>query len=129
MTAQAIQPIEIEVYKPHPTKPGYVTLDHRRGIREIRRELNAKIPEDISRELEYPFHDYVDWDDEPFPEFDFLACFALPGANEGYYVHVEALKRGDYGADKRQLVYLAKCWDWDLAWRLVRVVADLLVKD
>lgn len=120
--------IEVYEWKQNPDKPkGYVVVDRVKNTREFVDEINLALPDELSRELEYPFSEMMEkeiGETVDFPAHSVIAVFPLPGANEGYYIHVVALD-----GDRRYTIALAKCWDWDLAWRLARYVADLVVEE
>lgn len=111
--------IELQHYKPHPDKPGYLTFDHNTTIRDVYRQCDAALTEaGLIGEMEYfdIFAGYqrakADW-----PASRWVACFPVEGGSEGHYVHVEAiglfdrqqLKKGLWHqTDERELLLVGK---------------------
>ena len=100
--------IEIELYEPsddpEKAQQGYLRHVGNRKISEIYDELRAVLTKQgLHHEWEYfSIMSGVNSAD-PFPEYRCIACWAVPGGSEGWYIHVEAVKD-----DKRTLVYLGK---------------------
>ena len=47
--------------------------------------------------------------DKPWPDtWSWIACFAVTGGSEAHWIHVEVIRPN--GKEKRELVYLAKCF-------------------
>lgn len=102
-------PIEIEVYKPVPAKPGYSTLDYRRKVQDVLEELNAKLAAE-GIEVDEGFTNMTKWDDPawshtgtstpyqeystPWPEYQRIAVFPVTGNSEGHYIHVSVTHVG-----------------------------------
>ena len=87
--------------------------------------LHGKLREDhyaLWERLDYFHTDAVtERSNPPWPIDDRIACFAIPGSSEGYYVHVECL-----GKDRRRNLLLGKCWSWDDALELSNVLTRLI---
>lgn len=100
--------IEIEIYRPHPEKPGYLKLERNKTIVEVYDELVPILKEQgVYDELDY-FTISGSWQDErEFPNYRWIACFAVEGGNEGHYIHVEAISNAD-GEFQREIVFLGK---------------------
>ena len=58
----------------------------------------------------------------PWPFEARIACFAIPGDSEGYYIHVEC--PGKEG--RRRSLLLGKCWTWDDALELSNVLTRMI---
>lgn len=92
---ETARPIVIYLYEPDQEKPGFVRFAGTRPVGEVFKELKQRLeaegllPEEYFC-LEYP-EPLKPKAEAPFPEFRRLACYAVTGANEGHYVHVDAL--------------------------------------
>jgi len=92
---ETARPIEIYLYEPDREDPGFARYAGTRPVGEVFKELKQRLeaegllPEEYFC-LEYP-EPLKPKAEAPFPEFRRLACYAVTGANEGYYVHVDAL--------------------------------------
>ena len=88
--------------------------------------LRGKLREDhyaLWERLDYFDPDAVtERSNPPWPFEDRIACFAIPGASEGYYVHVE----GPGKEGRRRNLLLGKCWSWDDALELSNVLTRLI---
>ena len=88
--------IETEVYEPIPEKPGFVREVRKRTFGEIYKETRQFLEErDIWDSLDY-FHlsrDYKDdkFEDKLFPNWRWIACYAVVGGSEGHYIHVDII--------------------------------------
>jgi hypothetical protein len=61
--------------------------------------------------------DIVTW-----PEGRWIACYAVRGGSEGWYVHIDVITQ-----DRERLpIGLAKCWSKELAWKVATKAAELL---
>ena len=61
-------------------------------------------------------------DERPFPDFRWIAVFAVTGGSEGYYVHVETIID-----EKRELIFLAKTLlDREHSFQIVRALSEIL---
>lgn len=77
------------------------------------------------------FHEQPYWIDgqhERWPaQWAWICCFAVTGSNEGYYVHIEVIDKGEKGQPgRRKLLGLAKCYSLDLAWQYAAEAGKLL---
>lgn len=96
-------------------------------FKELKQRLEAEglLPEEYFC-LEYP-EPYRPDGGAPFPEFRRLACYAVTGASEGHYVHVDALVvRRDLGPPLLQVVpvFLGKTFQgMDFACRVAAACA------
>ncbi|NCA72563.1 MAG: hypothetical protein EOM91_21390 [Sphingobacteriia bacterium] len=112
-TDQTLPPIELELWKPNPDKPGYCMFERMATVGEVRDRCiealdQAGLEEDIEGlSIMQPYSRLDDW-----PRSRFVACFAVRGSSEGHYVHVEAvaLTLGEYRnqTNERRLVLLCK---------------------
>lgn len=136
-------PIEIEVYKPHPEKTGYLLLDYRRTIQDVLDELNAKLKLEGREPDEYGFSNMTKYRDPaymaegprkygqyalPWPEYRRIAVFPVTGNSEGHYIHIEIIspERKD-GTHTVECIGLAKTFrGWDHACRIAGAAARLL---
>jgi hypothetical protein len=91
---ETARPIEIYLYEPDQENPGFARYAGNRPVGDVFKELKQRLeaegllPEEYFC-LEYP-EPLKPNAGVPFPEFRRLACYAVTGANEGYYVHVDA---------------------------------------
>jgi len=117
-----------------------VREDHR-TVRNVLGQLNAILEAEGNTPDEYGFdNSYGETStygpvqsvgaDSPWPHrASWIAVYPVTGGSEGYYIHVDAINRGDALKPKepiRQVLALAKCWDWDQAVRIAGRVATLL---
>ncbi len=130
-------PIEIEVWKPHPTSPGLLLLDYRRKVQDVLDELNAKLKAEGLEPDEHGFSNMTKYDDPkymeeprkysqyslPWPEYRRIAVFPVTGGSEGHYIHVIVLDvKNGYTS-----IGLAKTFrGWDHACRISAAAARLL---
>lgn len=116
--------VETEIWGPDFDKPGYQKLERRRTIREVCDDLHAILgPYPEGGEESFGIFPTLAYKDPP-PEWPKgrIAVFAITGANEGHYVHVEV-----HDQEKRVLVLLGKTFAGkDAAWKFARRLADLL---
>ena len=112
--------IEIEEYEPVPDKPGYCRVARRKTIKDVHRLLKAELASQIDEYFDvFPTLN----PEEPFPKGR-IACFAVTGANEGHYIHVEVIHRDTREAT---LLFLGKTFaGWDHAWKMTETCARLL---
>lgn len=138
MTVCFQSPIEIEVWKPNPDvqRPGTVILDRRRLIQDVLTELNAKLMAEGLGPDEYGFNNMTKYDDPaymtepkyrryslPWPEYRRIAVYPVTGANEGHYIHVSIIDKGN----QHTTIGLAKTFEgWDHACRISAAAARLL---
>ena len=111
--SQRLAPIELEVWKPNPDKPGYCMFDRMATVGDVYDRCvealdQAGLEDDIEGlTIMHPYGRLDDW-----PRSWFVACFAVRGSSEGHYIHVEAtaLTLGEYRhqVDERRLVLLCK---------------------
>jgi hypothetical protein len=100
--------IEIELYEPSPdpvrAKEGFVQHVGNRKISAIYNDLRKRLEKaNLLHEIEY-FEVMAGVDaTAEFPKYRWIACYAVPGTSEGWYIHVDANKD-----DKRTLIFLGK---------------------
>ena len=90
--------IDIELWKPHPDKPGFVVVDRVKTVQEVFDELVAKLEEEklideyftISSTIKYGRDDELNRD-KPFPDYRWIASYAVTGGNEGHYIHIDVI--------------------------------------
>ncbi len=134
MTKARIEPttIEIQTWKDHPTKPGYLTRDRRKTTREVIQEINAGLPEALKENMESEFSDMAELTSDvsgavTFPEYRWIAVFPVTGANEGFYIHLETISDDEDGRGQtRKMIGSAKVWNKADAWEIARHVGDAL---
>ncbi len=93
-----------------------------RTIKEVYNDLCKALQEDgiIDGYLAVMNHDF-DYN-QPFPDFQWISCFAVTGGSEGHYVHIEIID-----GDKRTLLYLGKTFEgMDHAYKIAQKCAELL---
>ena len=108
--------IDLELYKPHPEKPGYLQFDRMATTNEVADQCTEALKAaDLYDELESfgTFADYLP-EQKTWPRARWVACFPVEGSNEGHYIHVEATAlMEDRGGrlrqtDKRRLMICGK---------------------
>ncbi len=129
--------VQIENYIPHPEKHGYLKYIGNKTVGEVRKRLEEYLPHYVKpiegAENWKDRFDYFDLSaatvitglksDSPWPRCHGIACFVVKGANEGYYLHVEALKQ----EGTRQLVFLGKTFlGASTAWEVAEAIATIL---
>ena len=97
-------PIEVLTFEPHPEKPGWDRVRGGRPVRDIVPELVERLKADPAvrfEDLDY-FHTALEVELAKHPEervfpypYSFIACFAVTGASEGHYIHIEATFRDE----------------------------------
>ena len=123
--------------RPDGTPTGHIVRERGRAIGEVyaelRRRLEAEelldeglslmvrcgdgVPGEITEESEWP------------RDHRHVACFAVTGANEGWYSYVELLwnSRGHGDVPRRKLLFLTKTFDgMDRAYQVAKRCAELL---
>jgi hypothetical protein len=121
---------EFEIYKPNPEKPGYLKLERMATVGELYDFCKGALEEaGILKNLDY-FHisdvcgDIKEKRAMPLPDkLRWLVVFAVTGASEGFYIHIEAIYPGS-----RKLLILGKDLGskMDTALQAVNVLAPLL---
>lgn len=102
------EPIQLEIWKKHPEKEGYLMYDRSKTYGEVREELRERleaegmIDEGLSTTVKPEIR-------VPHP-YRWIACFAVTGTNEGHYVHVEIFQSGvdEHHKHTGELVFLTK---------------------
>ena len=111
--------VETEVWEPLPD--GHCRLVRVKTVTEVFAEIRAVVgdrPEGAEEYLSVPI--WIERDQE-WPSGR-IVVFAVTGASEGHYLHVEVLSPGGH-----QCVILGKTFQGkDAAWTLARRLADLL---
>lgn len=87
-----MKPIEITIWKPIKDKPGYVTNAGNMTVQEIYDEVKAHLKQN-------GFYDEMDYfgtggakdSQSPFPQWHWIACYAVQGGSEGHYIHVDTI--------------------------------------
>ncbi|MFA5183580.1 MAG: hypothetical protein WC405_19910 [Syntrophales bacterium] len=122
------EPFVTSIYVPNTEKPGYLKFERMATVGELYDYCKAALEEaGILERLDY-FH-IVRGDSEeeravPLPdELRWLVVFAVTGASEGFYIHVEVIYPGS-----RKLLILGKDLGskMDTALQAVNVLAPLL---
>lgn len=91
MENKGISYIETEVWTEHNIKPGYLQKVRNKTIKEVYEEVKQfLIEQNIYDDLDY-FLISVYRENEEFPEWRWMACYAVTGDSEGHYVHVDVL--------------------------------------
>jgi len=70
-----------------------------------------------------PSDDSPVWPDAP-PHTHWIACYAVKGSSEGWYVHVDLIRSDDL--DRRILVLLAKFWRLEHALKAVEALTRIV---
>jgi asparagine synthetase A len=86
-----------------------------RTIREIMDELSNRIVAEDERLKHERFYVRQGLRDQPWPQRGAIACYAVRGSNEGYYVHIEVINRRDEPKPTSTLMSYWKLWDWKTA--------------
>lgn len=92
------EPIDVEVWEPHPEKPGYFRFVRMKTAKEVFIELKARLEADGLIPDEY-FSVRVGLDGEiPIPkDWWRVVCYALKGSSEGHYIHIGIIRsEGQY---------------------------------
>lgn len=116
-----LTPIEWQLYKPAPDKPGYLVFDRNFSLDELGRAIRAKITPEL-----YGLFDYfapggllreasrkrpINATEQPGDEeFTYLATDWSPGNSEGYYTEIYAIRNGDE-TRKRRVIWTAKTFN------------------
>ena len=98
-----IPPIEIGVYMAVEGKK-YMHYSHNRSIGEIFQELKKRLEKD--RFLPEEYFNIAPWQsaEKEFPQWRWIACYAVTGCSEGHYIHVDVIASGG----ERNLLFLGK---------------------
>lgn len=101
--------IETEIWEPIPSKPGYLREVRKKTYEEVYKETCQFLKErDIWDKLDYFYlcHDYPNenYEKKPFPEWRWIACYAVVGSSEGHYIHVDIIKADN----SREFLFLGK---------------------
>jgi hypothetical protein len=102
----SIKPIEIAVYEPD-EKPGYLRYVGNRTIQQIFDELEERLKAENCYPDEYFDISFTNKErsaEQEFPLYRWIACFPVPGSNEGHYIHVEVISP----EGEREIIFLGK---------------------
>lgn len=102
---------------------GYIVKTIPATINQVYKYLSNSLRDDLIDEYFSNIAEYSKKGDQPFPKDDhWIACYAVTGASEGHYVHVDIIKD-----NKRSLLYLAKTFKgMDHAWKIAARLGELL---
>jgi hypothetical protein len=103
-----------------------IDLEHPRPIRDVIRDLNARLKSEIEQSGEdgfgWPY--YLDPDQQIMPRaWRWIACYAVKGGSEGYWVHIDLIMAD---GDIRQNIGLTKVWSWTAALALSNAATRIL---
>lgn len=121
-----IRPIEIELYRPIPDKPGYVEVVGRKTKKEVFNELEKRLKAQGFYPDEYfSSRDYSNEGDKPFPEFRWISCYAVTGDSEGHYIHIDVIPYDENL--ERNIIFLGKSFmGMDYAFEIAKACAKHL---
>jgi hypothetical protein len=84
--------IEIERWVPDPEKPGCLKYAGNRTVQEVFAELKKRLEqEDLLPDEYFSVSAVAGYENRPFPDHRWLACYVVSGASEGHYIHVDAM--------------------------------------
>ena len=93
--------IETEVWKPHPKKRGWVTRTRSKTVQEVYDEVVKFLEEEGLYDI---FDSFVISDSlnpkDDFPDWSQIACYTIPGSNEGYFIFVDVKKKCSHPDEK-----------------------------
>lgn len=106
---------------------GIIRNEKGKHLKDVHKFFTARLMSDhkeLWEKLEYFSGSWKYHDEMTYWPVDFrqMACFAEPGASEGYYVHVEAITK----EGKRNLLFVGKCWSMDDALALSNALTRLI---
>lgn len=115
--------VEMDEWIPSPEPPGYLVRKRWRPLGEVGKNLNAALKSLDMLPDEYGMNLDTDMTpDTPCPEHRWIACFAVEGGSEGWYIHVDALT-----GDHRIPLFLGKTFQgMDRAYEVARTIAKIL---
>jgi hypothetical protein len=131
--------IERWITDPEKGRP-YIKFDRMATYKEILEAVSdhlARVPCTTYKEDGYTLYALMEYlSVRPFchgnyetqiPRFKWLACWAVPGANEGYYIHVETIDN----EGKRTLILLGKILvgPFDVALEIANEIAKFLYQE
>ena len=133
MSTTNLAKVEIEVYKPHPDKPGFLALERRKTPNEVTDELEAGL-KDVGLEGEFDYFGlaigtkFQGHGDKPIPKYHHAVAYVVRGGSEGYYVHVDVALPADGVNDLLTHLPIAvgKTFSKTHAWAAVRALSDML---
>lgn len=86
-----IEVIETEIWETVPEKPGNVRVVRNKTVQEVYDEVVLFLKQrNLYDKLDY-FLASFDIAESDFPEWHWIACYAVVGGSEGHYVHVDAI--------------------------------------
>lgn len=85
--------IETDVYEPVPDKPGLIRWVRQRTVDEVYKDTVRFLKEQgLYDELDYFSQGGLTADkNRDFPKWNWVACYAVKGASEGYYIHLDVI--------------------------------------
>ena len=97
-----------------------------RPFRDLVQDLNARLKTEIAQSGEdgFGWAHYLPIVQQVMPKSrTWIACYAVKGGSEGYWVHIDLILRDD---DRRQNVAMSKVWSWDAALALSNAATRIL---
>lgn len=98
--------IEIELYEPVPDKPGYSRVRARITTQQLADRVNRVLNEAGLRPDEYGMRTLGIAGDKQIPPYRWIACYAVTGGSEGWYIHVDAISPGRVVGDEQTIPHL-----------------------
>lgn len=130
--------IETDVWEPKEDGPSYLEYVGQRKASDVLRDINLQLSQYIAMtgyqygwENAYPSNcEYwniscsreLDNQNGVFPKAHWIACYAVTGGSEGYYVHVDAIA----GEKEREMIFLGKFWTFEEATEFAGLLSQLL---
>ena len=97
-----------------------------RPFRDLVQDLNARLKAEIAQSGEDGFSwvHYLPMAHQVMPKaWSWIACYAVKGGSEGYWVHIDLILRDD---DRRQNIAMSKVWSWEAAFNLANAATRIL---
>ena len=89
---------QVEVYEPHPVNKGMLKFVRNKTARELWKDIESLLSFyvlDWKDRFDYIGLPALSKEDEPLPEYHYIACYVVPGSNEGHYLHADLILRDD----------------------------------
>jgi hypothetical protein len=121
---------EAEIYKPHPDHKGLLKFVGRKKAQELWEEIESLLPyyiPDWKDRFDYigisAAVDLHSSKDEAIPLYQNIACYVVPGSNEGDYLHVDLIMPGN----KIHRLFLGKTFlGAGTAWEVAIAISTIL---
>ena len=102
-----------------------IDLDPGRTFRDVIENLNARLKPEIERSGEdgFGWAHHLPIEQQVMPQsWKWIACYAVKGGSEGYWVHIDLIHRDD----QRQNIAMTKVWSWKTALALCNAATRIL---